>query len=141
MFTKTTIFLEHPVSKEVKEVSVGFSWEVSSFGFFYLWFKKDSHGAWLSLLSLVLLLSTIVLLFIFADLLDLDVDDGSIFVWLVSCLIGHNILFSFIYNKMFLKRLLLQGFLVKESPRFSIQELEIILEMRLPTVAKKSAKK
>lgn len=71
--------LRNPVTGETKRVPVGFSWTTFFFGPFVALFRAD----WLMLIVILLL---------------------AIFTWGIS-----NIVFAFIYNKVYAKNLLIKG--------------------------------
>lgn len=75
-----TLTLEHPVLRQIREAPVGYSWTTLIFGFFPALFRSHYGGA--------------VILFLIG-LLTFGLS---------------NIVFSFIYNKMYLKYLVGQGF-------------------------------
>ena len=114
----TTIYLKHPDSEDSEKAPIGFSWTVLFLGGFPILFRGDLKN--FSICFVVAILSFIL------DSIGLS---SIIFIpfWLF---------YAFNYNKMFVKRLVSKGFLVKESPDFPIKELEEKLEMKLPTAKK-----
>lgn len=137
----TTIYLKNPESAKIKKAPIGFSWTVLFFGFWIPLFRGDLKNA------LILFFVTVSLLFLnFAFYYVLLTSTPSsiyltIIVLMSMILVIIHLFYAFKYNKMFVKGLISKGFVVYESFNFSTKNLEGELEMSLPTVAEKSAKK
>ena len=97
-----TIAFENPHTGEMKEAPVGFSWTVLFFGFFPPIFRNDWKWAF------------IILVFAFIT-------------WGLS-----NLVFMFIYNKLYIKDLISAGFKVKSVGTGTINEISKSLEINLP---------
>ena len=127
----TTIYFKHPESEKVKKAPIGFSWTVLFFGFFPPLFRGDLKNALiLFYLGLLIYLSD----YVRADSTPIITEEITTPIIIIAFVI--QLFYVFKYNKMFMKRLISQGFLVKQSPDFSIKELEEKLEMKLPTTTK-----
>ena len=98
----TTITLENPRTGHIRQAPVGFSWTVLLFGFFPPLFRSD--WKW----GLIFALLTIL-------------------TWGIS-----NILFAFLYNKLYLKDLIRSGFRVKSVEKGNADEVARNLGMELP---------
>lgn len=86
----TTIIFKHPVLGEMKKAPVGFSWTTFFFGFFPALFRGD--WKW----SIIILLITLI-----AGGFTMGI--GSVVCWIV---------FAAIYNKMYIKDLLMKGYVI-----------------------------
>ena len=81
--------LKNPVTNQVKQVKAGFSWTTFFWGFFPALFRGD--WKWFAIIFLIELITGIV--------------TGGLGTWIVS------IVFSFIYNKMYINDLISKGFI------------------------------
>ncbi|MDE2738672.1 MAG: hypothetical protein OXH47_04025 [Paracoccaceae bacterium] len=98
---KGKLYLKNPHNHHLREAPVGFSWTVLFFGFIPPLFRKDWLGA------------VIILVIAF-------------FTFGLS-----NLVFGFIYNKMYLKGLIKDGFKVKSTDR-DIEFISRTVSMELP---------
>ena len=97
------VIFEHPVTKAVKEAPVGFSWTTLFFGFFPPLFRGDVKWT--------------LIIFVFA-LLTLGVCD---------------LVFCFIYNRLYAKDLISNGFKAKSTQgRVSMDNASALLKMPVP---------
>jgi hypothetical protein len=98
------LILENPKTGHIKEAPVGFSWTVLFFGFFPPLFRGDWKWA--------------------------------IIIFLLSCLtIGFsNLIFMFIYNKLYIKDLVGAGFKVKSVGMGAIDQISQKVGIKLPTI-------
>ena len=96
------IIFEHPVTKEIKEAPVGFSWTTLLLGIFVPIYRGDCKWA--------------IIMFL-AALITFSIS------WIV---------FPFIYNKLYIKELIKKGFKVKEVIGSDIKILEAKLGFPLP---------
>lgn len=102
MMAYTKITMENPHTGHVRQVPVGFSWTVLLFGFFPPLFRGD--WKWTVIMLLVALLT-----------------------WGAS-----NIVFAFLYNKLYIRDLVGAGFVVKSAEDGTIDDVEATLKMDLP---------
>lgn len=100
----TTIVLENPITGQIKEAPVGFSWTVLFFGFFPPLFRGDWKWA--------------IILFLIAVI--------------TAGLSG--LFFMFIYNKLYIKDLLGDGFKVKSIGNGTVAQLSQKIGFSLPTL-------
>jgi len=98
----TKIVFENPKTGYIKEAPVGFSWTVLFFGFFPPLFRGD--WKWGVIFFLLALLT-----------------------WGLS-----NLIFMFIYNKLYIKDLIGSGFKAKSIETGSLQEASGKLAINLP---------
>jgi len=98
------IVFEHPVTKEIKETPVGFSWSTLFLGVFVPIYRGD--WKWAIIMSL-------------SGLITFGVS------W---------IFFPFIYNKLYIKELIHKGYKVKEVLGNDIGIIENKLGFRLPKI-------
>ncbi len=96
------IIFEHPVTKEIKEAPVGFSWTTLFLGIFVPIYRGDWKWA---------------LIMFIAACLTMGIS------WIV---------FPFIYNKLYIKELIKKGFTVKEVINSNVKILEAKLGFPLP---------
>ncbi len=98
----TTITLRNPQSDHIRQAPVGFSWTVLLFGFFPPLFRGD--WKWAVIMLLLALLT-----------------------WGVS-----NILFAFLYNKLYIRDLIGAGFVVRGVGEGSMEDIREKLGIDLP---------
>ena len=99
--------LKNPHNGHIREAPVGYSWTVFFFHLLPALFRRDWIGALIMFLWSILLLG-----------------------W------GTNLVFSFIYNKMYLKRLIKDGFLVERADR-DIDQISASVGFSLPMLKEK----
>ena len=97
----STLNLKHPEFEVTKEVPVGFSWTILFFGFFPPLFRGDFKWGLIMLIA-------------------------ALFTSFISSLI-----FMFIYNKIYLKSLLEQGYTSVDSDEV-LNPIEAKLSMKIP---------
>jgi hypothetical protein len=98
------IVFEHPVTKEIKEAPVGFSWSTLFLGLFVPIYRGDWKWAIIMLLA------------------------GSVtfgISWIV---------FPFIYNKLYIKDIIKKGYKTKEVLDSDIKIIENKIGFKLPTM-------
>ncbi len=101
----STLNLQHPQYEVIKKAPVGFSWTVFLFGFFPPIFRGD--WKW-----------------------------GLIILVLAICTFGMaNLIFMFIYNKLFIQSLLDQGYASIDSEEI-LQRIEAKMEIKIPRKGK-----
>ncbi|MBW1616304.1 MAG: hypothetical protein JRJ49_07190 [Deltaproteobacteria bacterium] len=100
----TKLILENPKTGHIKEAPVGFSWTVLFFGFFPPLFRGD--WKW------------------------------TIIIFLLSCLTicFSNLIFMFIYNKLYIKDLVGAGFKVKSVGMGAIDQISQKVGIKLSTI-------
>lgn len=98
----TTIHLQNPHNGQMRQAPVGFSWTVLLFGFFPPLFRGD--WKWTAILLILALLT-----------------------WGVS-----NIVFAFLYNRLYIKDLLQAGFRVKAVDQGALEDVAKRLGIDLP---------
>ena len=99
-----SVAMTNPVSGETRTAPVGFSWTVFFFGFFPPLFRSDWKWA--------------VILFLIG--------------WLT---VGFsNLVFSFLYNKLYLKDLIAAGFKAQSTTAPSIDGVALRLGVAIPTL-------
>ncbi|AYO04119.1 hypothetical protein V9789_004525 [Vibrio vulnificus] len=98
----TKLVLENPKTGQTKEAPVGFSWTVLFFGFFPPLFRGDWKWA--------------------------------IIIFLLACLTWglSGLVFMFIYNKLYIKDLLGEGYKVKSIGEGTVEEAAEKLGLNLP---------
>ena len=100
----TKIQFENPKTGAIKEAPVGFSWTVFFFGFFPPLFRGDWKWA--------------------------------VIMFLVACItmgLG-NLVFMFIYNKLYIKELIGSGFKAKSIDSGNMEEASTKVGMQIPTL-------
>ncbi|MFO1119857.1 MAG: hypothetical protein U1E38_07100 [Rhodospirillales bacterium] len=100
----TKLLMENPKTGQLKEAPVGFSWTVFFFGFFPPLFRGD--WKWAIIIFLLALLT-----------------------WGLS-----NLIFMFIYNKLYIKDLLGDGFKVKSVGMGTVEQLSLKIGVNLPAL-------
>jgi hypothetical protein len=105
----TTITFEHPETNAVRVAPVGFSWTVLFFGFFPPLIRSDWKYG---------------LIILAAALISIG--------W-------SNLIFSFIYNRLYIEELVDQGYLVIDSPYPDLDVLRRRLRLDLRTMAEAAA--
>lgn len=98
----TKLQLVNPQTGQMKEAPVGFSWTVLFFGFFPCLFRSDWKWA--------------------------------IIILLLACITGglSNLIFMFIYNKLYIKDLLAEGYKAKSIGDGTIEAASLKLGLPLP---------
>ena len=100
-----TLLMENPLTGQMKEAPVGFSWTTFFFGFFSALFRGDFKWA---IIIFLLALITVGL---------------------------NGLVFTFIYNKLYIKDLIADGFKVKSIVNSNADQLRIRLQMDLPMLS------
>ncbi len=100
-----TLLMENPLTGQMKEAPVGFSWTTFFFGFFPTLFRGDFKWA---IIIFLLALITVGL---------------------------SGLVFMFIYNKLYIKDLIADGFKVKSIVNSNADQLRIRLQMDLPMLS------
>ncbi len=100
----TKIQFENPKTGAIKEAPVGFSWTVFFFGFFPPLFRGDWKWA--------------------------------VIMFLLACItVGlGNLVFMFIYNKLYIKELIGSGFKAKSIDSGNMEEASTKVGMKIPTL-------
>ncbi|MBF0342234.1 MAG: hypothetical protein HQL95_14910 [Magnetococcales bacterium] len=99
----TKVTFENPHTGAIKEAPVGFSWTVFFFGFFVPILRGD--WKW-TIIMLLLLLITLGL---------------------------SGLVFMFIYNKLYIKELIGNGFKAKSATVGTLDQISLKLGLQLPT--------
>lgn len=99
------VYFENPHTGQMKEAPVGFSWTVLFFGFFPALFR--GHWGGFAILLLVGLITSGL----------------------------SNLVFMFIYNKMYIKYLVSEGYMVRSSTA-DLSFVEQKMNFRFPQLAK-----
>ena len=100
-----TLLMENPLTGQMKEAPVGFSWTTFFFGFFPALFRGDFKWA---IIIFLLALITVGL---------------------------SGLVFMFIYNKLYIKDLIADGFKVKSIVNSNADQLRTRLQMDLPMLS------
>ena len=100
-----TLLMENPLTGQMKEAPVGFSWTTFFFGFFPALFR--GYFKW-AIIIFLLALITVGL---------------------------SGLVFMFIYNKLYIKDLIADGFKVKSIVNSNADQLRIRLQMDLPMLS------
>ena len=100
-----TLLMENPLTGQMKEAPVGFSWTTFFFGFFPALFRGDFKWA---IIIFLLALITVGL---------------------------SGLVFMFIYNKLYITDLIADGFKVKSIVNSNADQLRIRLQMDLPMLS------
>ena len=100
-----TLLMENPLTGQMKEAPVGCSWTTFFFGFFPALFRGDFKWA---IIIFLLALITVGL---------------------------SGLVFMFIYNKLYIKDLIADGFKVKSIVNSNADQLRIRLQMDLPMLS------
>ena len=100
-----TLLMENPLTEQMKEAPVGFSWTTFFFGFFPALFRGDFKWA---IIIFLLALITVGL---------------------------SGLVFMFIYNKLYIKDLIADGFKVKSIVNSNADQLRTRLQMDLPMLS------
>jgi hypothetical protein len=103
----TKLVFENPLTGQMREAPVGFAWTVLFFGFFPPMFRGDWKYCLIMFLCMFL-------------------------TWGLAGLV-----FMFIYNKLYIKELIGQGFKVSSTPYPDIEHLNAKLGLRLPVLEAK----
>jgi len=98
------IVFEHPVTQEVKEAPVGFSWSTLFLGVFVPLYRGDWKWA------IIIFLTNIITLGV---------------SWIV---------FPFIYNKLYIKEIIKKGYKVKKILDTDLKTIENKIGLKLPTI-------
>jgi len=115
------VIFEHPVTGELKEAPLGFSWTTLIFGVFVPLIRGDWKWAIIMLLVGLVTLGISLLVFplIYYELVSLVTLGIS---WIV---------FAFIYNKLWAKELVTKGFKVKDVIGGDIRLAEMKIGLKL----------